>query len=129
METISAKQDSRIRSLRYEITLCKHRIHALLSHPDIVNTAIGVINQYLSQGVQWSLLQEQIAMFKQRSYNVFHHVKQLDLEHNRVKLEFPDDYDPSVDETDEETDEEINSETDDDNGTGDSSIFVLYITL
>ena len=94
-----------------------------------MNTAIVVINQYLSQGIQWSLLQEQIAMFKQRSYNVFHHVKQLDLEHNRVKLEFPDDFDPSVDDTDEEIDEEISSEVDDEDDAGDSSSIIIYISL
>ena len=92
METISAKQSARIRALESEIAACRRRIRALQSYPTIVNTAIVVLNQYLSQGVQWSVLQEQVKLLKQRPYNVFHHVKQLDLEHNRVKLEFDDDF-------------------------------------
>ena len=53
-----------------------------------MNTAIVVINQYLSQGVQWDVLQEQVRVFKQKPYNVFHHIKSLDLEHNRMKMVF-----------------------------------------
>ena len=112
METISAKQSARIRALESEIAACRRRIRALQSYPTIVNTAIVVLNQYLSQGVQWSVLQEQVKLLKQRPYNVFHHVKQLDLEHNRVKLEFDDDFE---DDDDEEEDEDDNLENEDDN--------------
>lgn len=112
VETISAKQSARIRALESEIAACRRRIRALQSYPTIVNTAIVVLNQYLSQGVQWSVLQEQVKLLKQRPYNVFHHVKQLDLEHNRVKLEFDDDFE---DDDEEEEDEDDNLENEDDN--------------
>ena len=113
VETISAKQSARIRALESEIAACRRRIRALQSYPTIVNTAIVVLNQYLSQGVQWSVLQEQVKLLKQRPYNVFHHVKQLDLEHNRVKLEFDDDFED--DDEEEEEDENDNLENEDDN--------------
>ena len=77
--------------------MCRRRIRALQSFPTVVNTAIVVLNQWLSQGVQWSVLEEQVKQLKQRPYNVFHHVKQLDLEHNRVKLEFDDDFEDDED--------------------------------
>ena len=62
VETISAKQSARIRALESEIAACRRRIRALQSYPTIVNTAIVVLNQYLSQGVQWSVLQEQVIL-------------------------------------------------------------------
>lgn len=111
VETISAKQSARIRALESEIAACRRRIRALQSYPTIVNTAIVVLNQYLSQGVQWSVLQEQVKLLKQRPYNVFHHVKQLDLEHNRVKLEFDDDFEDD-DEDDEDEDDNLENEAD-----------------
>ena len=115
VETISAKQAARIRALESEIAACRRRIRALQSYPTIVNTAIVVLNQYLSQGVQWSVLQEQVKLLKQRPYNVFHHVKQLDLEHNRVKLEFDDDFDDDEDDNlEDEEDDNLENEKDDD---------------
>lgn len=118
METISAKQAARIRALESEIAMCRRRIRALQSFPTVVNTAIVVLNQWLSQGVQWSVLEEQVKQLKQRPYNVFHHVKQLDLEHNRVKLEFDDDF-----EDDDEDDDGFQDDEDDnfDNLDGDES--------
>ena len=101
VETISAKQSARIHALESEIVAVRRRIRALQSYPTVVNTAIVVLNQYLSQGVQWSVLEEQVKQLKQRPYNVFHHVKQLDLAHSRVKLEFDDDFDDSEDESDD----------------------------
>ena len=86
--TISQKQDERIRSLERELHEVTRRVSALFANASIVNTAIVVINQYLSQGVQWDVLQEQVRVFKQKPYNVFHHIKSLDLEHNRMKMVF-----------------------------------------
>ena len=114
VETISAKQSARIRALESEIAACRRRIRALQSYPTVVNTAIVVLNQYLSQGVQWSVLQEQVKLLKQRPYNVFHHIKQLDLEHNRVKLEFDDDFDDDDDDNDNLEDDDDNDDDDDD---------------
>ncbi|KAM7459005.1 hypothetical protein BLSTO_00224 [Blastocystis sp. subtype 1] len=86
--TISQKQEERIRSLERELHEVTRRVSALFANASIVNTAIVVINQYLSQGVQWDVLQEQVRVFKQKPYNVFHHIKSLDLEHNRMKMVF-----------------------------------------
>lgn len=86
--TINQKQEERIHSLERELHELSRRVNALFANASIVNTAIVVINQYLSQGVQWDVLQEQVRVFKQKPYNVFHHIKSLDLEHNRMKMVF-----------------------------------------
>lgn len=86
--TISQKQEERIRSLERELREVTRRVSALFANASVVNTAIVVINQYLSQGVQWDVLQEQVRAFQQKPYNVFHHIKSLDLEHNRMKMVF-----------------------------------------
>ena len=105
--TINQKQEERIRILDNELRAVSKRVSALFNNASIVNTAIVVVNQFLSQGVQWDVLQEQVRQFKQKPYNVFHHIKSLDLEHNRMKMEFDDD------EESEESDEENDSENDD----------------
>ena len=103
--TINQKQEERIRILENELRAVSKRVSALFNNASIVNTAIVVVNQFLSQGVQWDVLQEQVRQFKQKPYNVFHHIKSLDLEHNRMKMEFDDD-----EESDEENDEENENE-------------------
>lgn len=106
VNTIVEKQDLRVRALQDEIAALQRRINVLFRHPDVVNTAIVVINQYLSQGVQWNVLEEQVKLFKQKPYNVFHHIQSLDLEHNRIRLQFDDDEDDEYDEDSEEDSEE-----------------------
>ena len=106
VNTIVEKQDLRVRALQDEIAALQRRINVLFRHPDVVNTAIVVINQYLSQGVQWNVLEEQVKLFKQKPYNVFHHIQSLDLEHNRIRLQFDDDEDDEYDEDSEEETEE-----------------------
>lgn len=105
VSTIVEKQDLRVRALQDEIAALQRRINVLFRHPDVVNTAIVVINQYLSQGVQWNVLEEQVKLFKQKPYNVFHHIQSLDLEHNRIRLQFDDD-DDDDDDYDEDSEEE-----------------------
>ena len=109
MLTINQKQEERIRILENELRAVSKRVSALFNNASIVNTAIVVVNQFLSQGVQWDVLQEQVRQFKQKPYNVFHHIKSLDLEHNRMKMEFDDD-----EESDEENDEENENENEND---------------
>ena len=105
--TIAEKQDSRVQALEEEIRVLEHRISVLFHHPDVVNTAIVVINQYLSQGTQWNVLEEQVKMFKQKPYNVFHHIHSLDLEHNRIRLQFENENEDSEeDETSSDSEEE-----------------------
>lgn len=110
--TIAEKQDSRVQALQEEIRALEHRISVLFHHPDVVNTAIVVINQYLSQGIQWNVLEEQVKMFKQKPYNVFHHIQALDLEHNRIRLQFDSD---DSDDDNEGSDTSYSSESENDN--------------
>ena len=100
MDNIATKQNSRIQVIEKELSFIEKRIHCLITNSTIVNTAIMIINQFLSQGIQWTVLQEQVEMYKKKPYNIFHHVKMLDLEHNRIKLELP--YIPDEDEGEDE---------------------------
>lgn len=100
VDTIASKQNSRIQIIQKELSALEKRIHCLVTNSTTVNTAILVINQFLSQGIQWEVLKDQVEMFKKKPYNVFHHIKSLDLEHNRVKLELP--YDNEEEEEEEE---------------------------
>lgn len=102
VDTIASKQNSRIQIIQKELSALEKRIHCLVTNSTTVNTAILVINQFLSQGIQWEVLKEQVEMFKKKPYNVFHHVKSLDLEHNRVKLELPYDNEEEEEEEEEE---------------------------
>jgi hypothetical protein len=110
VNTIAVKQDQRVKAIQEELLQLQRRINVMFNNSTIVNTAILVINKYLSQGVQWNVLEEQVRLFKQKPYNVFHHIKSLDLEHNRMKMEFECD--------DDDDDDEENEEEENDNESG-----------
>lgn len=103
VDNITNKQNARIQYIQKDLSMVEKRIHCLITNSSIVNTAIVVINQFLSQGIQWDVLRDQVEEFKKKPHNIFHYVKSLDLNHNRIKLELP--YIPDEEE-DEEEDEE-----------------------
>lgn len=110
VDNIANKQNSRIRIIQKELSMVEKRIHCLITNSSIVNTAIVIINQFLSQGIQWNVLRDQVEQYKKQPYNIFHHVKYLDLDHNRIKLELPFIRD---EEEEEEYDEDEEMEEDD----------------
>lgn len=112
VETIATKQDGRVQALVAERAALALRIEALMQNLTLANTALSVVNQCLASGMQWSALEEQVRLFRQQPYNLFHHICALDLEHNRMRLEFrvareaDEEAEDEADEAEEEAEEE-----------------------
>ena len=114
VDTIAHKQNSRIADITKQLHLIEKRIHCLITNSTIVNTAILIINQFLSQGIQWTMLKDQVDQYKKKPYNIFHHIDSLDLDHNRIRLSLPN---MSMDDDDEEMDEDGDEEMEDEDDT------------
>ena len=112
VDTIAHKQNSRIADITKQLHLIEKRIHCLITNSTIVNTAILIINQFLSQGVQWTMLKDQIDQYKKKPYNIFHHIDSLDLDHNRIRLSLPNISMDDDDDVDNNEEEEIEEEDD-----------------